>query len=388
MNTGQEIGNMLKYIMETNDYILDLIFNRVPFDFDTISNNIEYVSRMKDVPQSPIHHAEGDVWTHTKMVCEFLLQDNEYQQLNDEEKEILFCATLFHDIEKYSTTEVIGNKIHAPNHSVKGAKALFKYLKSLNIDSKKSQLISQLVRFHGLPLWLHEKYDSEKTTIESSITGNNKLLYLLAKSDANGRICDDKDDLNYKVEFFKEYCIELNCYNKPFKFQSDMSRFEYFYHNKHYSYNPFDKYKDFYVYILGGLPGSGKDTYIKNNLSHLPVISLDNVRQKLKIKASNKNQGLVIQTAKDEARTYLRKKRPFVWNATNMTKLHRNVIIQLAVEYGAKIHIIWLDVNVEDATNQNFEREEKQFVPRSVIKKMFDKLEFPDLTECHKLTII
>ena len=388
MNIGLEIGKELKYIMENNDNILSLIFNRKKFNFDEISNNIEYISRMKSVLQSPIHHAEGDVWMHTKMVVEYLLQDDDYLKLNKDEQEILFCATLFHDIEKYSTTEIIGNKIHAPNHSIKGSKTAFKYLISLGVDTRKSFLISQLIRFHGLPLWLNEKYNSEKTTIESSITGNNKLLYILAKADANGRICEDKEDLNYKVEFFKEYCIELNCYNKPFEFQSEMSRFEYFYNNKHYSYNPFDKYPYFYVYILGGLPGSGKDTYIKYYLNNLPVISLDNIRLKLKIKASNKNQGLVIQTAKDEARIYLRKKVPFVWNATNMTKLHRNVIIQLATEYGAKIHIIWIDTNIENAIEQNFQREEKQLVPKKVIYKMLDKMEFPDLTECHKLTII
>jgi len=388
MNIGHEIGKEQKYIMENNNYVLDLIFNRVKFNFDTISDNIEYISRMKDVPQSPVHHAEGDVWNHTKMVCEYLVADEEFISLNNDEKELVFCATLFHDIEKYSTTEVIGNKISAPNHSVKGAKTLFKYLKSLNVDSKKSFLISKLVRFHGLPLWLHEKYNSEQTTIESSITGSNKLLYILAKADANGRTCKDKDDLNYRVNFFKEYCKELNCYNTPFNFQSDLSRFEYFYHNKHYSYNPYDKYKDFYVYILGGLPGAGKDTYINNNLSHLPVISLDDIRIKLKIKARNKNQGLVIQTAKDEARTYLRKKESFIWNATNMSKLHRNVVIQLVTEYEAKIHIIWLDKQLDEVIKQNKEREDNKRVPELVIKKMYNKLEFPDLTECHKLTII
>ena len=31
-----------------------------------------WVAPMAACPQDPEHHAEGDVWTHTKMVCEAL----------------------------------------------------------------------------------------------------------------------------------------------------------------------------------------------------------------------------------------------------------------------------------------------------------------------------
>lgn len=33
------------------------------------------LSRMKDIPQNPIWHGEGDVYRHTRLVCEALAAD-------------------------------------------------------------------------------------------------------------------------------------------------------------------------------------------------------------------------------------------------------------------------------------------------------------------------
>lgn len=58
-----------------------------------------WIRDMEGVPQSPIHHAEGDVETHTKMVANALLNMEEYQALGEQDQHILFATALLHDVE-------------------------------------------------------------------------------------------------------------------------------------------------------------------------------------------------------------------------------------------------------------------------------------------------
>ncbi len=63
-----------------------------------------WVNDMHGVPQSPIHHAEGDVATHTQLVLRALEQLPEYKALSQQEQEIVWASALLHDVEKRSTT--------------------------------------------------------------------------------------------------------------------------------------------------------------------------------------------------------------------------------------------------------------------------------------------
>ena len=52
------------------------------------------------------------------------------------------------------------------------------------------------------------------------------------------------------------------------------------------------------VYMMRGLPGSGKDTWIRQHLSDIPMVSLDEIRRERKI-LPTANQGLVANIAKE-----------------------------------------------------------------------------------------
>jgi predicted kinase len=133
---------------------------------------------------------------------------------------------------------------------------------------------------------------------------------------------------------------------------------------------------------LSGLPGSGKDTYIKNNLKNLPIISLDEIRKELNIKPT-KEQGKVIQKAKEKAKEYLRKGEDFIWNATNTSKQMRTSLIQLFDIYNAYMNIIFIYKPLNDILIQNKQRND--IVPNDIIKKLFRKMEIPLSSECHKV---
>ena len=69
-------------------------------------NNIEqtvlsrYEEGLRQTPQSPVNHAEGDVLVHTRMVCDALKGLPEYKKLTQRQQHIVYVAALLHDIGK------------------------------------------------------------------------------------------------------------------------------------------------------------------------------------------------------------------------------------------------------------------------------------------------
>ena len=119
----------------------------------------------------------------------------------------------------------------------------------------------------------------------------------------------------------------------------------------------------------------------------MPVLSLDNIRRKHKIKPTDKKgTGRVVQLAKEEARVYMRRRESFVFNATNITKDMRGRWISLFLEYRARVKIIYLEVPYNQLKKQNNNRE--YVVPLDVIDRLFDKLEMPSFDEGHDIISI
>ncbi|MDE7477912.1 MAG: poly(A) polymerase, partial [Lachnospiraceae bacterium] len=66
------------------------------FSFHWIADQYPELSVLKNIPQNPAYHGEGDVYRHTEMVCETLVELPEWQNLAKEEQELLFLAAVFH----------------------------------------------------------------------------------------------------------------------------------------------------------------------------------------------------------------------------------------------------------------------------------------------------
>ena len=229
-----------------------------------------------------------------------------------------------------------------------------------------------------------EKSDSVKKLCEASLRVDTSLLKMLADADIRGRICKDKNELLEALELFEIFCREQDCWSKPREFATDYARFHYFHAEDSYiDYIPHEQFKC-EVTMLSGLPGMGKDYYIQSAGMDMPVVSLDAIRRKYKLSPTDKSaNGWVVQTAKEEARTYLRKGQDFVWNATNITRQMRAQLIDLFVDYGAKVKIVYLEQPYYTWRQQNKSRE--YALPESVLDKMLDKLEVPQLAEAHEV---
>ena len=91
-------------------------------DWDAIWSLWPELAALDDCPQDPIHHAEGDVGIHTRMVVEALVSDNEWQSLPPIEQSYVFWAAVLHDVGKPAVTKHEDDgRISSRGHSRVGA---------------------------------------------------------------------------------------------------------------------------------------------------------------------------------------------------------------------------------------------------------------------------
>lgn len=147
---------------------------------------------MAACPQDAKWHAEGDVWTHTKMVCQQLLQLAEWSSLSHGDRLLLMMTALFHDAAKPLTSQVDPDtgRVTSPKHAVRGEHLVRGVLRELGCDLGTREEIARLVRYHGRPAFLLERPEPAHEVIRLSWLVNNRLLYLIALADTRGRDTD------------------------------------------------------------------------------------------------------------------------------------------------------------------------------------------------------
>lgn len=136
------------------------------------------------VPQSPKHHAEGDVWTHTMMVVDEAagLREKCANPLG------LMLAAIAHDFGKAVTTEFVKGDYHAYGHEMKGIPLAEKFLTRITNEKKLIEYTLNLVANHMRP--------NTAATAGSSVKSTNRMfdeaidpeaLILIALADERGR---------------------------------------------------------------------------------------------------------------------------------------------------------------------------------------------------------
>src|SRR5262249_22757119 len=134
--------------------------------------------------------------------------------------------------------------------------------------------------------------------------------------------------------------------------------------------------------VMSGLPGAGKDTWIARHAAGLPQVSLDALREEIGAEPTG-NQGAVIQAARETARSFLRSRTSFVWNATNLSREIRTQVVDLLAAYNARVRIVYVEAGCEGLSAQN--RARNSVVPDSAIERMMDRWEVPDPTEAQRV---
>lgn len=346
-----------------------------------------WAGQMAACRQDAQWHAEGDVWTHTKMVCAELERIPEIASLDRVTQIKLLFTALLHDSGKPATTALDPDtgRTRSPKHAIVGAEIARRVLRELECDLHTREQIAALVRFHGRPPYLLEKTKPEHEVISLSWLVNNQLLYLFALADTRGRQARETGQPEENLHLWKLLAEEQGCFDVPFAFANDHARF-LFYRDQLSSlhYVPHEDFRCT-VTLLSGLPGAGKDTWLAQQRPALPVVALDAIRETLDIDATD-NQGEVIQNARERCREYLRGGKDFAFNGTNITRQMRRRWIELFADYGARIEIVYLEPPVSIVLARNKRRANP--VPEKVILRLVEKLEPPTVTECHRLTFV
>ena len=357
----------------------------------------DHMDAMRHTPQSVRWHAEGDVWTHTRMVCESLVSMPEYRHLPQTQRQTLFLAALLHDVGKPMTTRQEGNDWGAPSHSSKGA-LLVRYIlwKEFGMCGTPElqamrEAVVLLVKHHSFPPYALEKEENLRKIISIAASAelvpyfSLKLLHLLSKADALGRECEDKADFTAQVDLFAELAKEQGCYDTPLDFASGYTRRAYFSGGDVWPQQELYDESWGEVLMLCGLPGTGKDYWISKHCKDMPVVSLDDIRRRHKLSPEG-SQGYVASLGKEEAKIYLRKHQPFVWNATNLTVDIRRQLIDLFESYGASVRVVYLETDLETQLRRNAGREDR--VPETIIDSMLSKLAVPEIHEARCVQLL
>lgn len=82
-----------------------------PVDLAAHAPRYGWLESMRGTPQSPVHHHEGDVLTHTEMVGQALVDDPEFAALPADRRDELWVAAVLHDDGKPATAEGPGRHV-------------------------------------------------------------------------------------------------------------------------------------------------------------------------------------------------------------------------------------------------------------------------------------
>lgn len=352
------------------------------------------LSQMAGIPQNPAYHGEGDVLTHTRLVCQALASLEEFRQLEERARQIVFLAALLHDAGKISRTRLEDGRWTSPHHAAAGA-AMARELLWLDCGwcgqpdrQAMRETVCALIRYHSLPPHAAFEEDGARRLLKAAANGallpdfSIRLLCLLARADALGRICADQRELLERIALCGALAEEERCLTGPRSFPSRHTAFSYF--SGKLDRPDCERYDDAWgeVTLMCGLPGTGKDTWIAEHCPGLPVVSLDGIRAELGV-SPGAPQKRVIDTARARSADLLRQKRPFVWNATNVTADLRRRQTELFTAYHASVRIVYLETAWREELRRNGNR--VAAVPEGTILRMLGRLVPPEAFEARRV---
>lgn len=345
-----------------------------------------WVAAMHECEQDPRWHREGTVAVHTALVLDRLDELMANIPLGEQAQIRLRWAALFHDCGKPQTTRTQDDgSITSFGHSKRGSMIARSVLWRMQLDPRERELICGLVRWHMLPGHLMDRADIFFALALASQSCKLDELGVLARADAQGRIgTDGVEEALLKIGIFEDEAIRHDCLHRPMPFASDHARMVYFENaGERLAYDAFDD-THATLHVMCALPGIGKDTYIAKHLADAHEVSIDKIREQLKLDAGEWR--ISVPAAHQQLREALRTKTDVVFNATSLVRDHRAKVIRLGRSYGYRIRIVMLETDPQTQRKRNKNR--VMAVPSQIIDEMLDKWEAPTLAEAHSIDIV
>ena len=376
--------------MKTNTIAqIDALRQGNQVDFAACLALFPVLEQAKTTPQDPVYHGEGDVWTHTQMVVAELLVLADFQAASESEQRILFLAALLHDVAKYRTTVINEDgRIGQPGHSKKGALDARILLWDLGLPFAEREAVCSLIAVHQVPFFAFEDnrhgHTPQWLCHSLSWQTNVRLLCALAEADMQGRVCADKSRALDNIALLRELAREEGCEQTPKVFANEHTRLRYFQGHEVYPDFALQLPQGSKVTLMCGLPASGKNTWVTQHAGGVPVLSYDDTRQRLGLKYGA-NEGLVAHTVFEMAKTYLREKQDFVWNATHLSAQMRQKNVAVSLAYDAHVRIAYVEADKATLLKRNQARDSS--LSNAKLLQMLKHWEMPSVLEAHQLDV-
>ena len=343
------------------------------------------VANLSATPQDPYYHSEGDVWTHTKMVVNALTQGVWYSELSEDDRRTVWLGALLHDIGKPATTVHEENgRISSKGHSLRGAQDARIWLWNEGIPFVQREMVGRLIQCHQEPFYTIRKDDYSSCIRRMSHFLRTDLLGTMTKADAEGRWCtpaDLRQDAIDGVELFRLGCEDLGVWGHRAPFADSYTWQKFL--NSPKTVDPVYPIRrpkqGSPVIVLSGLPGMGKNTWVEQHARSLPVVSYDDTREALGV-GHGEQVGEVVHAVWDQAKGFLRRGEPFVWNATHIVPSLRKKALDLCWNYDAEVRLVYL----ETSTPQLWRKQNRQraaSVPDAALDHLLYRWEPPSFLE-------
>ncbi|MGB6329545.1 MAG: hypothetical protein WBF48_11515 [Halarcobacter sp.] len=164
--------------------------------------------------QDEEYHPEGDVWIHTLMTLDEMVE----HKTGDDYKDLyLFYALLCHDLGKPFCTKEINGRITSYKHESLGIKPTISFLSRITNEKKFIEKILPLVKNHLAPFQLFKAESSLKAIKRLSLKCNIEDLCIVCLSDCKGRAIPNKEKCDEAIFWVLEKAKEMNISKEPLK---------------------------------------------------------------------------------------------------------------------------------------------------------------------------
>ncbi len=184
-----------------------------------VFHTLPIVEAMKRTVQEPEWHPEGDVWTHTCMVCDEAAAIATRDALHETERLLLLLAAFCHDLGKPKTTRVVEGRVRAFEHSRAGLECTQDVLRFFGFEAC-GDMIRPLVEHHLEPFMLYYQTQTESPPGDGAIRALARRMHpatieqllRVAEADMRGRgpVSEQEKQKLDAIEWVRQRAHELH----------------------------------------------------------------------------------------------------------------------------------------------------------------------------------
>ena len=375
--------------------ILDRFFKDHTFliDWDYVETIPEF-AKLKECEQNPVWHSEGNAWEHTKKCVESVYNKTDFMYAGSEiECKIKVLFVLFHDIGKGVTTEFKNGAWHSYGHEFAGEKIARRLLWNEPIEIR--ERICACVRYHMIPLHIADSKSCIMDMIKLSRGPFFKWrdVLFVKTCDMDGCITEKPEENAKDYEKLKMLSSLASCMNildHGFATEGFCTReteiVDRIYGDKSDWAREQKRQK---VYMLIGLPGAGKNTFVDSIEGDYVSVSRDDIRYELGF--CGKDEKVVLSSDKENEVSAefdrrvveaLKSGKDIVINNINLKKQYREATKKLLA--GHNVQLIY--VIIEAPTIEDNIKRRPTFKPE-ILRQMCETLDWPRPDECREIYI-